>query len=72
MLDILWKLISFVDFIYVSVCLVEEKIRLRENFNIFYSAQVYITLHYLKCTYHYIIWLNDNLNSISLEFAQSF
>lgn len=56
----------------MCVCLVEEKIRLWENFNIFYSAQVYIKLPYLKCTYHYIIWLDDNLNSISLEFAQSF
>lgn len=65
-----WNYLSFIYF--MCVCLVEEKIRLWENFNIFYSAQVYITLHYLKCTYHYIIWRNDNFNSISLEFAQSF
>lgn len=72
MLDILWKLISFVDFIYVCVfCGGENKI-VRELQYFLQCSSVHNILHYLKCTYHYIIWLNDNLNSISLEFAQSF
>lgn len=71
MLDILLKLTSFVDFIYVCVsCGGENKIVRELQYFLQCSSVHKITL--LKCTYHYIIWLNDNLNSISLEFVQSF